>query len=470
MDLVISAGPGCGKSHTIKTAYLSLYLPNEKLGPVSEEQAVIYDWCRENLPRPKRKRAIFLAFQRTVADDLRKKIPDTADVYSLNGFGQTRVQKVNGYQKLNQNRGLLLLEKHLGKSLSAYNFQDQKAFKQLLQFIRKLKQEDLKPGEEAFEFVQGKYTELCDLPLPRGNMVELAKDLFKRMAIPNNNLEYIDQLWLGEKCISNPPYDVAFVDEFQDLSQIMLKLARKTAPNIIYCGDPNQSITRFAGAGDSIYEELQCTSDKELPLKTSFRLPPNIAREANKIHPTAKLRSAKDKEGINKWITFEQIPDVCVPAKGSAILCRTNAPLVAAAMKLMAMNVPCYILKTDLIKQLQELLSYKKSDIIQTLTKRAQSSKPLQAMILLDQIEILNLLHEEDNPREKLESLCKPGPNIVLSTVHKAKGLEWQNVVILNPPIKHPLATRPEELKQETNVEFVAITRTKENLFWTTLP
>ena len=53
---------------------------------------------------------------------------------------------------------------------------------------------------------------------------------------------------------------------------------------------------------------------------------------------------------------------------------------------------------------------------------------------------------------------------IMLSTVHKAKGLEADNVYILaTERMPHPKATNP---KEERNICYVAITRAKKNLFY----
>ena len=52
----------------------------------------------------------------------------------------------------------------------------------------------------------------------------------------------------------------------------------------------------------------------------------------------------------------------------------------------------------------------------------------------------------------------------MLSTVHKAKGLEADNVYILTPErMPHPKATNPQE---ERNICYVAITRAKKNLYY----
>jgi superfamily I DNA/RNA helicase len=53
---------------------------------------------------------------------------------------------------------------------------------------------------------------------------------------------------------------------------------------------------------------------------------------------------------------------------------------------------------------------------------------------------------------------------ITLSTVHKAKGLEADNVYVLaTERMPHPKATNMEE---ERNICYVAITRAKQNLFY----
>ena len=56
---------------------------------------------------------------------------------------------------------------------------------------------------------------------------------------------------------------------------------------------------------------------------------------------------------------------------------------------------------------------------------------------------------------------------IWLSTIHKAKGLESDNVFILKPSIMpHPKARKSWEIVQENNMKYVAFTRAKNRLFF----
>ncbi len=57
---------------------------------------------------------------------------------------------------------------------------------------------------------------------------------------------------------------------------------------------------------------------------------------------------------------------------------------------------------------------------------------------------------------------------VILSTVHQAKGLEWQAVFVLNitdQSFPHPLCQSEEEREEERRLFYVAVTRAKQYLF-----
>ena len=67
------------------------------------------------------------------------------------------------------------------------------------------------------------------------------------------------------------------------------------------------------------------------------------------------------------------------------------------------------------------------------------------------------------NRIEEVFSNDKEG--VVFSTVHRAKGLESDNVYILKPELfPHPMAKQDWELQQERNITYVAYTRAKQRL------
>jgi superfamily I DNA/RNA helicase len=58
---------------------------------------------------------------------------------------------------------------------------------------------------------------------------------------------------------------------------------------------------------------------------------------------------------------------------------------------------------------------------------------------------------------------------ILLSSIHKAKGLEAERVFLVDPPtvpFPHPMAKSPEARTQEYNLRYVAVTRAKSHLVY----
>jgi len=56
---------------------------------------------------------------------------------------------------------------------------------------------------------------------------------------------------------------------------------------------------------------------------------------------------------------------------------------------------------------------------------------------------------------------------LTLCTMHKAKGLEWPRVAILQPElIPSPFARREHQLRQEYNLRYVGETRFQQELYF----
>ena len=74
----------------------------------------------------------------------------------------------------------------------------------------------------------------------------------------------------------------------------------------------------------------------------------------------------------------------------------------------------------------------------------------------------------EDIP-EMLKTMFTPSKDeqhIKLCTIHKSKGKERSHIYILFPPIESHHAKTDDQKQQEMNLHYVAITRTKQNLYW----
>jgi len=70
---------------------------------------------------------------------------------------------------------------------------------------------------------------------------------------------------------------------------------------------------------------------------------------------------------------------------------------------------------------------------------------------------------------ERIFTDDKNGKGIMLSSIHKAKGLEARRVFVIrtkDAPMPHPMAKTEWARKQEYNLLYVAITRAIEELIW----
>lgn len=83
-------------------------------------------------------------------------------------------------------------------------------------------------------------------------------------------------------------------------------------------------------------------------------------------------------------------------------------------------------------------------------------------------IAIARECHSIDDLHNKLATLFSDDvPDIVFSTVHKAKGLESNMVWIINPSLMpHKMAKADWEKQQEQNIMYVAYTRSKNIIYY----
>lgn len=204
--------------------------------------------------------------------------------------------------------------------------------------------------------------------------------------------------------------------------------------------------------------------------------------------------------------------------KETAFIARTNEPLIHAALKLLANNIKFVILgkdiAKDLIKQLGKVVfkfKLKDTDPTRELsnlinkyvddekekhsgqsTKKAylQELKEVCDAILatLSQFELergggnqfitigeykkwisiklggFNIEESEADYNAYKEKMKKEKP-VVLTTAHRSKGLEFERVYILRYDLfPHKKAKREEDLEQEENARYVAITRAQDEL------
>lgn len=301
-------------------------------------------------------------------------------------------------------------------------------------------------------------------------------------------VDFDDMLYLAVKDgITLPKFDFVFVDEAQDTNAIQRAILRKilkTGGRLIAVGDPAQAIYGFRGADSNslnmIAEEFDC---KRLPLSVSYRCATSVVKFARKWSSLIEAApDAADGSVVNIGHNF-RIEDF-KPA--DLIVCRTTAPLVKMGFSLLRARIPAQLLGKDvgdglksLIRKMngkgidglvQKLNVYTMREVEKALAKKQES----RAEAIADKTETIMFLISalEENSRtvpallDSIDSLFVDKANsVLLSTIHKSKGLEANRVYWLNSSQCPSKWARQEwQKQQEKNLCYVAATRAKTEL------
>lgn len=308
-------------------------------------------------------------------------------------------------------------------------------------------------------------------------------------------IDFTDMIYLP--VIKNLPIpiecDNVFIDECQDLNLCQHKLidmliSKPCIKKWVAVGDRRQSIYGFTGAFSKSFDLYEAKENTiSLPLDINYRCPKSIIEHANEIYNN--LIAFKTEEGIRenlgrdkrKFVTL--CKDIVAKAEEGIIICRNNSPLVEAYFILINEEIPCYIKGDDIAETVNRYLKpHAKLNIAEakkeldrdynTLYKELPFNEKYKAAIFQEHLETINNFIEglRYNPFDRVQDLLndieriktETDGAIVLCSIHKSKGLEADNIVLLNEeliPCKY--SQSQESLIQEENLRYVARTRAK---------
>lgn len=495
MNILIEAGPGCGKTTVLSDIYRYMKADDTKIWMenrphLTQEQRTIYEFVRERFPEECKKKAAYIAYNVPIKEELEKKIHKDAEARTSHGWGYQVLNKRYGYLKINSNRMANIIEAHTGKLMKDMNFKDRAVWFAVGRYMDKLKSELLDPTLENLELLHSKYDDLVSY-IPTAQIVQRILEIVPRVKTIDKaiGIDYIDQVWLALFALKEPIYDFGLVDECQDLDPARLLLAQRMCKNLVFVGDPNQAINAWNGADAEAFTKIRAICDSEFPLKESFRCPPNICNYINGVKPNAKVRPSPGKEpgvvlrvDLDEFITMLNKTDAS-EYKKYLVMCRYNAPMIGVCLALIKAGIPAYILGEQLITSLCYLVKNRKAATLDELEDKldsyyegiAANAEEWVADIIRDKVDCIravipNCKNVED-VEVQLKKFLKPSKGtdfITMSTIHRAKGLEAEVAVVLYPPVEHPKAKKPLQIEQEKNLHFVAASRTKRDLIWVT--
>lgn len=301
-------------------------------------------------------------------------------------------------------------------------------------------------------------------------------------------IEVTHDFYLKKFQLSNPKlhYDYILFDEAQDASPAMLDVFLKQNATKVIVGDTHQQIYGWRFAVNS----LQKADFRIFHLSNSFRFSQDIANLAIEV--------------LN-YKNHNERPSIPIVGKGShsgyktkAVIARTNLGLLLKAIEYVMEksnikniyfegNINSYTYadegaslydvlnlyngKRHLIRD--QLIKAMKS--ISDLEKYIKNTADVQLKMMLDIvkeygneipgiIKTIKARHVENNEKEKAE--------MIFSTVHRCKGMEYDAIQLVNDFIPEEKLTKGKKqegsnmtkFNEEINLLYVAITRTKNSI------
>lgn len=471
---------------------------------------------------PKRDTVLFLAFNKSVVEELKKKVSSNVLVMTLHSLGyrilrnrHSSCDKPN-FKKFDTIYDEIVEKAHKHKKFfsKTYNVTSFKFYLKTLVNLVKANNIDFTDEKQIIELMN-----FYDIKINRFNKELTFKAIEivckKSLDIEKYGVDFSDMIWIPIQREYKDSYDYIFVDEAQDLNKSQMQLIRNvTGPRtrVIFVGDRCQSILGFAGSNTSSIDDInEMFETKQLPLSICYRCPKKHIEEAKKLVPQIEPYSENEDGVIN--ITTENEIMSHIESNDDMIICRTSAPLIEMCLFLVQMGKKAYVKGGDLKEKiLYEINSVKKNynnitDLKKyfenNVSKMEQEIKDLDEE-LMEKIETMSDSQEIEYQKRqyywkkkniffrldlfltilaflkddslqnilqltnKIEEIFSETRDaICCSTIHKSKGLEANNVFLLYPHLlPHPImrGTTDWQNQQETNVEYVAKTRAKKKL------
>lgn len=422
---------------------------------------------------PKGKKTLMVAFNKSIAEELKQRAPSYVDVMTLHSLGFRAIKQSFGADVILENdKTHMLISTLIGDDRDMWEVNQSiakcvslcKGF--LVDTSAKIGDLIDKFGIEIFDYSREKFIELVIKTL---GLCKAKK----------NVVDFDDMIWFPFVYRLNVgKFDVVFVDEAQDLNQAQIAMvlsACKMDGRIIAVGDPAQSIYQFRGAdSEAIPNFINKLGAKTLPLSVTYRCPKKVVALAQEIVPD--IEAAEDaRDGVVEDVPAEQILKLVQP--GDFVLSRTNAPLIKHCMALLRAGIPANIQGRDIGANLHYFIKKSKAKTIDAFTAyvtawREQEVKRLMAekkdpIATIDKAEcLLNLCEGTLTIKDLKETIDKlfndvdDSSKVIFSTTHKAKGLERDRVYVLANTYR-----KGSGVQEEDNLWYVAVTRSKKELY-----
>ncbi len=419
---------------------------------------------------PKKCKSLMVAFNKKIAEELKQRAPETIEISTFHSLGFKILRTAFGNIQLDNNKCFNIAKNLIGDNVNYDTIYS------VCKTVSLCKGYLIDTPEKIDEIMDKFDIDIGELERP--DYINFVIQTIRHCKEQKATIDFDDMIWF---CLVyglvRPIYDRVFIDEAQDLNTAQISMALmacKKDGRICAVGDDKQAIYGFRGADSDAIDNIRSKLNANiLPLSVTYRCAKNIVKLAQEVVPDIEAYD-NNKDGIVSTIPEQDL--LKKVAVGDFVLSRTNAPLIKYCLMLLKNGVPANIQGRDIGANLLGLVSKSKKKTIESFLDWLDSWKEKEVARLVkkhrDSTEIedkyyclialcegTKTIADMRNNITKLFSDDDDAKRVILSTTHKAKGLERNRVFVLSGTY------RKGRNKEETNLWYVAITRAINELY-----
>ena len=448
---------------------------------------------------PQKAKAVFLAFNKSIATELGNKLPSHVESKTLNALGWAVIRyRIGKHIEINAQKTRDILNRLYPDNEE--NAEVHSVRTELYNIIGKAKSHGLIPPgmrtpRGTYEATPDRWLTLMDRydvdpnGIGEAAFIDIANEILRAGLEDQDTFDFDDQLYvpvaLDLPCWG---YDWIIIDEAQDVSHVQRTLLHKFMRRgglgrLIAVGDSHQAIYGFRGADSQSLANIgRLFKAETLPLSITYRCPRAVVEVAQRFVPHIECSdTAEDGEILHpKDWAVDSFSD------SDLVVCRNTAPLIQLAYKCIAEGKQVHVMGREIGKGLVNVVKkvagkrIKKIDAFNVkLDKWAMAQKrkvkdgdEAKKAAIQDKVECISILAAGlDTVPELIKAIeaifSDSSQGTTLATVHKAKGLEAPRVFLLEPDLMPSRwATQEWQMEQERNLQYVAVTRALETLVY----
>ena len=413
-------------------------------------------------------KGLYIAYNKRIADEARRKLQGI-EIKTMHALAYRWAEGIFSKDRLTVAPSLYLLRRHLDKFSRESDELCLTALKTVQRFTWS---SDPRPNlnhlPSSEEFTWLKSADKSD----RRHVVTMARKIWAKSSNPSGH-DYFPlghdgylKLWqLSNPTLSELNY--CLVDEAQDLNPVMVSILKLIKPQLVMVGDHFQQIYQWRGAKNALAGKSWLP---QLPLSYTFRFGDSIANLANILlhHLGSQFYLETTQDDHGRILSAPECNDL-QNVQIDAYVARKNTSILSQAKRYFDANIAFEIVDPtgrikDLIADYDSLSRNPKRYTAKTSLfvgfenwdQVVKFSDSLSVNNELSQIVALFNNHSPSDLRNVIRASGLGNYPIQLTTVHQAKGLEWNSVVLSDDfSVKEGVA------QEEVRLLYVAITRAR---------